>query len=71
MSNANPTPETPDPAEGMGIFGRYLTLWVIIAIVVGVALGQFAPAIPETLASFEYAQVSIPVAILIWAMIFR
>ncbi|WP_027967669.1 ACR3 family arsenite efflux transporter [Halomonas halocynthiae] len=55
---------------GMGWFERYLSVWVLLAIVVGVALGQFAPSVPQTLASFEYAQVSIPVAILIWAMIF-
>lgn len=60
----------PSTAEGMGIFGRFLTLWVALAIVVGILIGQFMPAVPETLARFEYAQVSIPVAILIWAMIF-
>lgn len=54
----------------MGLFERFLSVWVALAIVVGVAVGQFAPVIPETLARFEYAQVSIPVAILIWAMIF-
>jgi len=43
---------------------------VAMAIVAGVLLGQFAPAVPETLSRFEVAQVSIPVAILIWAMIF-
>ena len=57
-------------AEGMGIFGRYLSIWVALAIIAGVALGQFAPSVPETLARFEYAQVSLPVALLIWAMIF-
>ncbi|BBI75151.1 hypothetical protein HAALTHF_44540n [Vreelandella aquamarina] len=36
----------------------------------GIALGQWAPAIPEALSRFEYAQVSIPIAVLIWAMIF-
>jgi len=41
-----------------------------LAIIAGIALGQWAPAVPETLSRFEYAQVSIPVAILIWAMIF-
>ncbi|WP_458525792.1 ACR3 family arsenite efflux transporter [Onishia taeanensis] len=60
----------PSVAEGMGRFERYLSLWVALAIVAGVMLGQFAPAIPETLSRFEVAQVSIPVAILIWAMIF-
>ncbi|WP_192034380.1 ACR3 family arsenite efflux transporter [Halomonas sp. YLGW01] len=62
--------ETPSVAEGMGRFERYLSLWVALAIVTGVLLGQFAPAIPQTLSRFEVAQVSIPVAILIWAMIF-
>ncbi|TVR98574.1 MAG: arsenical-resistance protein, partial [Wenzhouxiangellaceae bacterium] len=54
----------------MGLFERYLSIWVAIAIVIGIAIGQFLPAVPETLARFEYANVSIPVAILIWAMIF-
>jgi ACR3 family arsenite transporter len=54
----------------MGLFERFLTLWVALAIVAGVLIGQFAPAIPGTLSRFEVAQVSIPVAVLIWAMIF-
>lgn len=64
------TNDEPSTAEGMGLFERFLSLWVALAIIAGIALGQFAPAIPETLSRFEYAQVSIPVAILIWAMIF-
>lgn len=67
------TPEisqSPSASEGMGLFERFLTLWVALAIVAGVLIGQFAPAIPETLSRFEVAQVSIPVAVLIWAMIF-
>ncbi len=60
----------PDIRKGMGLFERYLSAWVALAIVLGIALGQFLPAVPEALAQFEYAQVSIPVAILIWAMIF-
>lgn len=62
--------QSPSTAEGMGLFERFLSVWVALAIVAGVLLGQFAPAVPETLSRFEYAQVSIPVAILIWAMIF-
>jgi hypothetical protein len=54
----------------LGTFERLLSLWVALAIVVGVAIGQLAPVVPETLARFEYAQVSLPVAVLIWAMIF-
>ena len=59
-----------DIKEGMGFFERYLSVWVALAIVVGIALGQFAPVVPGILSRFEYAQVSIPVAVLIWAMIF-
>ncbi|GAA0578304.1 ACR3 family arsenite efflux transporter [Halomonas salifodinae] len=62
--------QAPSTAEGMGPFGRFLSIWVALAIIAGVALGQFAPVVPETLSRFEVAQVSIPVAILIWAMIF-
>ncbi|MBD3895908.1 ACR3 family arsenite efflux transporter [Halomonas sp. ML-15] len=62
--------QAPSVSEGMGVFERFLSLWVALAIVAGILLGQFAPAIPEMLSRFEYAQVSIPVAILIWAMIF-
>ncbi|AHF01692.1 arsenic transporter [Thiomicrospira aerophila AL3] len=66
-----PTQTTPEPStETMGVFGRYLTIWVALAIVAGILLGQYAAFIPETLAGFEYANVSIPVAILIWGMIF-
>ncbi|MBN2751773.1 MAG: ACR3 family arsenite efflux transporter [Rhodospirillaceae bacterium] len=54
----------------MGLFERFLSLWVALAIVAGILLGQFAPSVPQTLSRFEYAQVSIPVALLIWAMIF-
>ncbi|MCC5787265.1 MAG: ACR3 family arsenite efflux transporter [Phycisphaerales bacterium] len=62
--------DPPDPSEGMDLFGRFLTVWVALAIVAGIALGRFLPVVPETLSRFEYAQVSIPVAVLIWAMIF-
>lgn len=54
----------------MDFFGRYLTIWVVLCIVVGVMIGKWLPVIPETLSRFEYAKVSIPVAILIWLMIY-
>lgn len=54
----------------MSLFERYLTLWVTFCIIAGVAIGRFLPIIPETLSKFEYARVSIPVAVLIWLMIF-
>lgn len=53
----------------MPVFERYLTLWVALCIVAGLALGQmFAPAF-QTVAALEVAQVNLPVAVLIWAMI--
>ena len=55
---------------GLGVFERYLTIWVALCIVAGVAVGQFLPQIPQTLSRFEVASVSIPVAILIWFMIY-
>jgi ACR3 family arsenite transporter len=54
----------------MGVFDRFLSLWVAACIAVGVAIGVFLPAVPEFLSRLEYAQVSIPVAVLIWLMIF-
>ena len=56
--------------KGLGFFERYLTLWVAGCIVVGILIGQLIPAIPDTLSRFEYYNVSIPVAILIWLMIY-
>lgn len=54
----------------ISFFDKYLTLWVIICIVAGIALGKLLPIVPETLSKYEYANVSIPIAILIWIMIF-
>lgn len=56
--------------EGIGFFQKYLSLWVILCMVAGVLIGKFFPGIPEFLNRFEYAKVSIPMAILIWLMIY-
>ena len=56
--------------RGLGIFEKYLTLWVATCIVIGIAVGKYLPIIPDTLNKFEYYNVSIPVAILIWLMIY-
>jgi ACR3 family arsenite transporter len=53
----------------MSIFERYLTLWVAICIVVGISAGHFLPTLFEGIASLEYAQVNLPMAVLIWLMI--
>ncbi|ONI43876.1 arsenical-resistance protein [Candidatus Epulonipiscioides gigas] len=57
-------------SSGIGFFEKYLTLWVIICMVVGVIVGKYLPTIPDFLGNFEYANVSIPIAILIWLMIY-
>ncbi|QUB43014.1 ACR3 family arsenite efflux transporter [Porphyromonas sp. oral taxon 275] len=56
--------------QRIGFFEKYLTIWVALCIIIGIAVGQWLPAIPQTLSKFEYANVSIPVAILIWLMIY-
>lgn len=56
--------------SGIGFFEKYLTLWVLICMVIGVLIGVYLPGVPELLSRFEYASVSIPVAILIWLMIY-
>ena len=55
---------------GISVFQKYLTVWVILCMVVGVLTGRFLPQIPAFLNQFEYARVSIPMAILIWVMIY-
>lgn len=59
-----------EKTEGIGFFEKYLTLWVIFCMIVGVLIGHFIPLIPNFLGKFEYANVSIPIAILIWLMIY-
>lgn len=56
--------------QGIGFFEKYLTVWVAMCIIVGIAVGQWLPVIPQTLSRFEYANVSIPIAVLIWLMIY-
>ena len=53
----------------MNLFERYLSLWVALCIVVGIALGQFFPTVFQSLSHIEIAQVNIPVGLLIWVMI--
>ncbi len=53
----------------MNLFERWLTLWVFLCIVAGIALGQFLPAPFQALGRMEVARVNIPVGLLIWVMI--
>lgn len=56
-------------AQQMSVFERYLTVWVFLCIVVGIALGQFVPAPFQAIGRMEVAQVNLPVGLLIWVMI--
>ena len=53
----------------INFFERYLTLWVALCIVAGIALGQLLPALFQRIGRIEYAQVNLPVGLLIWVMI--
>ncbi|MBI4988606.1 MAG: ACR3 family arsenite efflux transporter [Rhodocyclales bacterium] len=53
----------------MGLFERYLTVWVFLCIVAGIALGQLLPAPFQMLGRMEVARVNLPVGLLIWVMI--
>jgi ACR3 family arsenite transporter len=54
----------------MGLFERYLSVWVGLAIIVGVALGTWMPGLFQAVASLEYAHVNLAVAVLIWVMVY-
>ncbi len=53
----------------MSVFERYLTVWVFLCIVIGIALGQFFPTVFQSIGRMEIAQVNLPVGLLIWVMI--
>jgi ACR3 family arsenite transporter len=53
----------------MSLFERYLTVWVALCIVAGIALGHLLPGIFQTVGGLEVARVNLPVAVLIWLMI--
>ncbi len=54
----------------MGLFERYLSVWVALCIAAGVGLGAMAPGLFQSIASIEYASVNLVVAVLIWVMIY-
>jgi ACR3 family arsenite transporter len=64
-----PAPESPAGKPAIGFFERWLTLWVLLCIVAGVALGQALPGTFQALGRMELARVNIPVGLLIWVMI--
>jgi ACR3 family arsenite transporter len=56
-------------APAMGAFERLLTVWVVLCIVLGVAIGQFLPALSQAVGRMEFARINLPVGLLIWVMI--
>lgn len=62
-------PNLKHPENKLGFFERYLSVWVIASIVVGVGVGKIFPGMIQTLGNFEWAHVNVPVAVLIWLMI--
>ena len=56
-------------AAQVSVFERYLTVWVFLCIVIGIALGQFLPGVFQVIGAFSVAQVNLPVGLLIWIMI--
>jgi ACR3 family arsenite transporter len=59
----------PTPVAPMSVFERYLTVWVFLCIVAGIAVGQFLPNVFQAIGRMEVAQVNLPVGVLIWVMI--
>jgi arsenite transporter len=53
----------------MGVFERYLTVWVLLCIVAGIVLGQFFPTAFQAIGAMEVARVNLPVGLLIWVMV--
>jgi ACR3 family arsenite transporter len=69
MTEAIATAAPSIKAPSMGIFERYLTLWVALCIVVGIALGRLIPGVFHLLGTAEVAHVNLPVAVLVWLMV--
>lgn len=55
---------------GISFFEKYLTIWVLLCMAVGILIGKFVPIVPDLLGKLEFANTSIPIAILIWIMIY-
>ena len=69
MSVGNQTAGRAPATSTMSVFERYLSVWVLLCIVAGIALGQFAPGVFQAIGRMEVAQVNLPVGLLIWVMI--
>ena len=66
----NSIQEPPSELKKIGFFDKYLSVWVALCIIIGITIGHFAGDNIQVISSLEIAQVNIPVAILIWLMIY-
>jgi len=57
-------------STGINFFEKYLTIWVALCMIIGVLIGKYLGILSEFLGKFEYFNVSVPIAILIWLMIY-
>ena len=69
MSHSATADHTATRPPAMGLFERFLTLWVALCIVAGIVLGQLAPGVFHVIGNATVAQVNLPVAVLVWLMI--
>ena len=69
MSTPTDTAVPSSAPAPMGLFERWLTLWVLMCIAAGIALGQWAPGFFQAVAALELARVNLPVGLLIWVMV--
>lgn len=56
--------------KGISFFEKYLTIWVLLCMTAGIMIGKFLPSIPAVLERFQYAGQNLPIAVLIWVMIY-
>ena len=59
-----------EKTQGIGFFEKYLTVWVLMCMAAGILIGKYLPGIPAVLEKLQYAGQNLPIAVLIWIMIF-
>lgn len=60
----------PEDCEGLGIFEKFLPLWIVICIIAGILLSQFIPGLSETIDSWQITGISIPIGICLFLMMY-
>lgn len=58
------------PRPAIDFFAKYLSVWVVLCMLVGIAIAEYIPTVPALLAQLSYANISLPIAVLIWLMIY-